>query len=492
MSQEKERNEIQIIKNNQPNDDNIVNDILHSFNIDPSLNISNNINSHQNIEINDNQMIEMMNTDDAKTDESNDDKNEQQQENKNIKINEEEINELNLSQLFSNRFSFFRDSFDNDENDTETNKSSNHNQEDIDNIFSFATTENKLENLPKTEPNSSQEENGNNDDIFYAPTPQCSVTSSFSSTSAFPKNPKTVKECHVMTYGNLSHRKVNEDTYCGYDELMNYEMNGITHSVSLYCIFDGHNGEECAQICSREIDEIVSHEYSLFIDSFQSELLHLNNSNKNDDSNTTENEQRKIQEKEMKEKMIQETMKRIMKTLDEKVKKEKKEESGSCALICIIDSTATTKTIIMSNVGDSIGMIYSTECEMKEKMSEEHRITMKGEKERIEKSGGYIGNNGRVNGMVMVTRAIGDFFLKELLISEPFTRIIESRKEEHQYVVMGCDGLTDFMTSEEIGKELKRYKEEKIEEDKWCNEMIMKACENNSNDNITVIILDLF
>ena len=109
-----------------------------------------------------------------------------------------------------------------------------------------------------------------------------------------------------------------------YDELMNYEMNGITHSVSLYCIFDGHNGEECAQICSREIDEIVSHEYSLFIDSFQSELLHLNNSNNN--SNTTENEQRKRKEKEIKEEKIQETMKRIMKTLDEKVKNGKTEE----------------------------------------------------------------------------------------------------------------------------------------------------------------------
>ena len=39
-------------------------------------------------------------------------------------------------------------------------------------------------------------------------------------------------------------------------------------------------------------------------------------------------------------------MNKIMKETDEKVQKEMKNDSGSCSLICIIDSTETNKTII--------------------------------------------------------------------------------------------------------------------------------------------------
>ena len=448
---------------------------------------------------------------------------------------EKEKIETILTSFSLNPFSFFRNSIDfddtnnfnqldenTDENEEEVfgfqsfefqqqnnnnNNNNNINNNQINKSFEFP----KNETQPLTEDieynqNEHQNEllnNDNEEEFFYAPTPQCSVTSSFSSLLTFPDNPKSVKECYGKTNTNIPFRKTNEDSYCGFDPLISFTKNSIDHHIGFYAIFDGHNGDECSQLCSKLISDIVIDElYSFYQLSNGDNINNINELTTSIDFNIqhqkstqiekTNEKETIIKTKEEKENEIKEMMKRIMNKLDIKIKEEITKDSGSCVICCLVDKTPTSTTIIMSNVGDSNGYIINSETEKKEKLSKEHRIeTYEGEKERIEKAGGYIGKNGRVNEIIMVTRAIGDYQLKDIIINEPYTRIIENKENEYEYIIMGSDGLTDYLDEDSIRKEIIRYKEEGIRKEEWCNEFIFKAISDGSTDNISVIILSL-
>lgn len=95
---------------------------------------------------------------------------------------------------------------------------------------------------------------------------------------------------------------------------------------------------------------------------------------------------------------------------------------------------------------------------------------------------------GRVGGLLAVTRAFGDFGLKQTgcgLIVKPDVHKIEVRLS-HKYIVAASDGLWDYVDIKAVHKILKEG-----ETDSIAKKLMKLALSGGSVDNISVIVVQL-
>ncbi|XP_006660530.1 probable protein phosphatase 2C 67 [Oryza brachyantha] len=74
-------------------------------------------------------------------------------------------------------------------------------------------------------------------------------------------------------------------------------------------------------------------------------------------------------------------------------------------------------------------------------LTREHKAIFPQERARIQKTGGSVGPNGRLQGRIEVSRALGDRQFKKVgLIATPDVHSFELTKKD-QFIILGCDGL---------------------------------------------------
>jgi protein phosphatase 1L len=121
-------------------------------------------------------------------------------------------------------------------------------------------------------------------------------------------------------------------------------------------------------------------------------------------------------------------------------------------------------------------------------LTKDHKPDLPEERARIESLGGRVLSYGapRVEGILAMSRALGDTGLKPYVSSEP--RIVEGYPgKENDYAVLACDGVWDVLTPDDVIKIVRTVT------DPWraSEEISKKALDHGSTDNITVIVLDL-
>ncbi|WOK92522.1 putative protein phosphatase 2C 67 isoform X1 [Canna indica] len=96
-------------------------------------------------------------------------------------------------------------------------------------------------------------------------------------------------------------------------------------------------------------------------------------------------------------------------------------------------SPSTEGSQILSNeIGPSLKAIVVTR---------EHKAIFPQERARIQKAGGSVGSNGRLQGRLEVSRAFGDRQFKKVgVIASPDVHSFELTEREH-FMILGCDGL---------------------------------------------------
>lgn len=138
--------------------------------------------------------------------------------------------------------------------------------------------------------------------------------------------------------------------------------------------------------------------------------------------------------------------------------------------------------------GDSRAIIVQKGGKVKP-MSLDHRPERKDEESRIRKLGGKLIYWGRwrVEGVLAVSRAIGDVALQPYVTAEP--EIIEKVIEpEDEYLVLASDGLWDVMENEYVAKMVVSRSKHFMEIAKTlCSEALILG----SQDNVTVLVVDL-
>lgn len=114
---------------------------------------------------------------------------------------------------------------------------------------------------------------------------------------------------------------------------------------------------------------------------------------------------------------------------------------GTTATIVVL----ADKNLHVAHVGDSRAILCRRDRVVR--LCEDHRLSRADELERIERCGGVIlkvSGSLRVNGVLSVSRSIGDASLKQFVISEPDVRSFELTNEDY-FIVIASDGVWDHM-----------------------------------------------
>ncbi|KAL4388470.1 hypothetical protein GQ457_09G029780 [Hibiscus cannabinus] len=116
---------------------------------------------------------------------------------------------------------------------------------------------------------------------------------------------------------------------------------------------------------------------------------------------------------------------------------------GSTAVVAIV----TPDKIIVANCGDSRAVLCRNGVAVP--LSDDHKPDRHDELLRIEEAGGRViyWDGARVLGVLAMSRAIGDNYLKPYVIPEPEVTITE-RTGEDECLILGSDGLWDVVTNE--------------------------------------------
>ena len=91
-------------------------------------------------------------------------------------------------------------------------------------------------------------------------------------------------------------------------------------------------------------------------------------------------------------------------------------------------------------------------------LSKDHKPNNKGELRRIKKAGGFVCDDGRVDGNLNLSRSLGDFVYKKDPTLKPIEQKIsceaEVRRrvltEEDRYLILGCDGIFEKATNQAL------------------------------------------
>lgn len=126
-------------------------------------------------------------------------------------------------------------------------------------------------------------------------------------------------------------------------------------------------------------------------------------------------------------------------------------------------------------------------------MSQDHRPIHPPERRRVEELGGYI-EDGYLNGVLSITRALGDWDMKlprgspSPLIAEPeFRQMVLT--EDDEFLIMGCDGIWDVMSSQHAVSLVRRGLRRHDDPEQCARDLVMEALRLNTFDNLTVIIV---
>ncbi|KAI9003590.1 phosphatase 2C-like domain-containing protein [Gaertneriomyces semiglobifer] len=169
---------------------------------------------------------------------------------------------------------------------------------------------------------------------------------------------------------------------------------------------------------------------------------------------------------------------------------DRKGYSGCTAVVAFIrteerphDEEKKGRVLYTANVGDARAVLCRDGQAVR--LSYDHKGSDPAEAKRVIDTGGFMMNN-RVNGVLAVTRSLGDVSMKEWIIGSPYTTETVLT-ERDSFLILACDGLWDVCT-DQTASDLIRD----VEDPQKAAEMLLEhALENFSTDNLSVLTVRL-
>jgi protein phosphatase PTC1 len=153
-----------------------------------------------------------------------------------------------------------------------------------------------------------------------------------------------------------------------------------------------------------------------------------------------------------------------------------------------IPSKNHRRMLYTSNVGDLRVILYRKGQPYR--LSYDHKATDINEINRIRDTGGLIMKN-RVNGVLAVTRSLGDSYMKDLVIGKPFTTSTEITADD-EFMILACDGVWDVISDLkacEFVSDLFERGSGKVDPQIAAKKLCQLAMDNSTTDNVTVMIV---
>ncbi|KAF8044807.1 hypothetical protein N665_6654s0001 [Sinapis alba] len=239
--------------------------------------------------------------------------------------------------------------------------------------------------------------------------------------------------------------------------------------VAFYGVFDGHGGSEASQYIKENAARLFFAEDSVFRESPFVVNAFL------------------LQE-------VEKSHRRAYKVADLAMEDESI-VGGSCGTTALT-ALVIGRHLMVANVGDCRAVLCRKGKAVD--MSFDHKSTFEPERRRVEELGGYF-EGEYLYGELAVTRALGDWSVKRYysslgggsfspLISDPEIKQIVLT-EEDEFLIMGCDGVWDVMTSQ-YAVTLARQGLRRHGDPRRCAmELGREAFRLESSDNVTVVVI---
>ncbi|KAL2188507.1 PP2C-domain-containing protein [Thermothelomyces heterothallicus CBS 203.75] len=147
-------------------------------------------------------------------------------------------------------------------------------------------------------------------------------------------------------------------------------------------------------------------------------------------------------------------------------------------------SAVRQRVLYTANVGDARIILCRQGKALR--LSYDHKGSDENEGKRITNAGGLILNN-RVNGVLAVTRALGDTYIKDLVTGHPYTTETVIQPELDEFIIIACDGLWD-VCSDQDAVDLVRDIQDPVAAAKL---LVDHALSRFSTDNLSCMIIRL-
>mmetsp|Transcript_5699 Transcript_5699/g.10219 ORF Transcript_5699/g.10219 Transcript_5699/m.10219 type:complete len:550 (-) Transcript_5699:56-1705(-) len=219
---------------------------------------------------------------------------------------------------------------------------------------------------------------------------------------------------------------------------------------SYYAVFDGHGGSSVAEECAESLHETLQASIKSFgIENPEAALT---------DAFETFDTQVRAQQTTNRDSLV-----------------------GSTAVVAVLGETEC----YLANVGDSRALLVQKGSGNVVQLSRDHKPSTEEEKHRIEAAGGTVKDN-RVDGILSMSRAIGDQILSKYVIATPQVTIRKFSAED-EYLVLGSDGLWDIVKNNNVASIVKCSATPQVAADA----LVAASSSAHSNDNITVVVISL-
>lgn len=113
--------------------------------------------------------------------------------------------------------------------------------------------------------------------------------------------------------------------------------------------------------------------------------------------------------------------------------------SGPVTPQALQQASKRSRVLYTANVGDARCVLCRSGKALR--LSYDHKGSDEHEGKRITNAGGLILNN-RVNGVLAVTRALGDAYLKDLVTGHPYTTETVVQSDNDEFLILACDGVS--------------------------------------------------
>ncbi|RID63452.1 hypothetical protein BRARA_E02459 [Brassica rapa] len=271
------------------------------------------------------------------------------------------------------------------------------------------------------------------------------------------------------SYADKGSREYMEDEHICIDDLSSHLPSSFFRfplPVAFYGVFDGHGGSEASQYIKENATRLFFED-----DVFRESHFVLNNF------------------------FLQEVEKshREAYRLADLAMEDESIVSGSCGTTALT-ALVIGRHLMVANVGDCRAVLCRGGKAVD--MSFDHKSTFELERRRVEELGGYF-EGEYIYGELAVTRALGDWSLKRYsslggslspLISDPEIKQVVLT-EEDEFLIMGCDGVWDVMTSQYAVTFARQGLRRHGDPRRCAMELGREAFRLNSADNVTVLVI---
>jgi len=262
-----------------------------------------------------------------------------------------------------------------------------------------------------------------------------------SKTKTKPSTHKTPRRIKPNIISIVSHQEQGRRDYME-DEIFIFKGNSFIFT----CVFDGHGGGDCSKFLKRYCFSVFKKNLKLF-NTVKKSLLYT----------------------------VKDLHKGVLKN---------QIQSGSTLNIIVVNRL--TNHFFVANVGDSRAIVCFKNNKIKQ-ITRDHKPENKREKTMIRKKGGFV-ENGRANGVLAMSRSIGDARLSRHISQTP--DIFEGNLANVNFILHATDGLYDVMSNVDICQYIMNLKSKNISKSGIVSNLVRHSIYNKqSRDNVSAIIL---